>query len=98
MIRDLKICPTCGANRLRLVTRTLREKYHGVLHVVPNVEFHECQSCGEQLFGAEAMRKIEQSSAAYTRKLSRSKLAGARKFSTTAVRSRVETKGTRKWT
>ncbi|MFI5378848.1 MAG: YgiT-type zinc finger protein [Tepidisphaerales bacterium] len=54
-----KICPTCGSRELRLVRRTLTRTFKGRRYIVPNVHFHECPICGEQLFSPEAMDKIE---------------------------------------
>jgi len=53
-----KTCPTCGSNRIRRVRRTLNRTCQGRAYKVPNVTFHECPDCGEQVFSPEAMDKI----------------------------------------
>ncbi len=40
----------------------------GQPYVVPDLEFHECPACGEQLYGPEAMRKIQAYSPAYAKR------------------------------
>jgi len=54
-----KLCPTCGSERIRRVRRDYARTYRGKPYVVPQLVFHECANCGEQVFSAEAMRKIE---------------------------------------
>jgi YgiT-type zinc finger domain-containing protein len=56
---DHKICPACGSKSIRKVRRTLNRAYHGEAYRVPNVEFHECPDCGEQVFSPEAVDLIE---------------------------------------
>lgn len=52
-------CPTCGSDKLRLVKRDQPREVKGQAYVVPELEFHECPVCGEQIYSPEAMRKIE---------------------------------------
>jgi YgiT-type zinc finger domain-containing protein len=56
---DLKTCPTCGSRRIRRVRRTVTRKSRGKPFTVPHLTFHECPDCGEQVYGPEAMEKIE---------------------------------------
>ncbi len=56
---DLKTCPTCGSRRIRRVRRTVTRKSRGKRFTVPNLTFHECPACGEQVYSPEAMEKIE---------------------------------------
>jgi len=55
----IKTCPTCGSRKIRLVTRDYRGNFRGKPYVAHSVPCHECLSCGEMLFGPEAMRQIE---------------------------------------
>ncbi len=54
-----KTCPTCGSKRIHRVKRSLSLTSRGKPFTVPAVIFHECPNCGEQVFGPEAMDKIE---------------------------------------
>jgi YgiT-type zinc finger domain-containing protein len=56
---DLKTCPTCGSRRIRRVRRTVTRTSRGRQYTVPQLTFHECPNCGEQIFSPEAMEKIE---------------------------------------
>jgi len=56
---DLNTCPTCGSRRIKRVRRTLTRTSRGSEYTVPNLVFHECPDCGEQVFSPEAMEKIE---------------------------------------
>lgn len=54
-----KTCPSCGSKRIRAVRRTLERTSRGKTFTVPNLSFHECPACGEQVFSPDAMAKIE---------------------------------------
>jgi len=56
---DLKNCPTCGSDKIRKVRRTMMRGPAGRSYTVPQLAFHECPACGEQVYGPEAMGKIE---------------------------------------
>ena len=56
---DLKTCPSCGSRRIRRVRKTVTRKSRGRSYTVPNLTFHECPDCGEQVYSPEAMEKIE---------------------------------------
>jgi YgiT-type zinc finger domain-containing protein len=55
---DHKTCPTCGNRRIRRVRRTVTRTSRGKEFKVPNLTFHECPDCGEQVYSPEAMEKI----------------------------------------
>jgi len=59
MILRIKTCPSCGSRKIRLVTNDYHGKFRGKPYVAPAIEHHECPACGERLFGADAMRRIE---------------------------------------
>jgi YgiT-type zinc finger domain-containing protein len=57
-------CPTCGG-AIRRVRRDYRRTFRGREYVVPQLTFYECPRCGERVFDAEAMRRIEARSPAF---------------------------------
>ena len=62
---QIKICPTCGSNKIKRVVRDITRKYKGQTYTVPKVEFYDCPNCGEKVYDREAMLKIEAHSPAY---------------------------------
>jgi YgiT-type zinc finger domain-containing protein len=56
---DLKTCPTCGSRKIRKVRRTVTRGPARRPFTVPQLTFHECHACGEQVYGPEAMEKIQ---------------------------------------
>ena len=58
-IMNLKTCPTCGSKRIRRVRRTVTRQSRGKPFTVPQLDFHECPACGEQVYSPDAMAKIE---------------------------------------
>ena len=62
---QIKICPTCGNNKIKRVVRDITRKYKGQTYTVPKVEFYDCPNCGEKVYDREAMLKIEAHSPAY---------------------------------
>ena len=71
----ITICPSCGSNKVKRVRRDWRDDFQGQTYLVPDLEFHECSVCGEELYDAQAMRKIEAHSPAYAKKRARKKAA-----------------------
>jgi len=62
---QIKICPTCGSNKIKRVARDLTRTYKGRTYTIPKVEFYDCPNCGEKVYDHEAMLKIESYSPAY---------------------------------
>ena len=62
---EITNCPSCGSDQIRKVCRTWRGTFEGQRYSVPRLTFHECPDCGENVYGREAMRKIEARSPAY---------------------------------
>jgi len=71
----ITICPTCGSNKIKKAKRDWTDDFKGEVYTVPDLEFHECSACGEMLYDAQAMRKIEAHSPAYARMQKRRKVA-----------------------
>ena len=64
-------CPTCGSGKIRKVRRSWKATFEGQTYTVPNLTFHECPDCGEEIYDREAMRKIEARSPAYAKEHAR---------------------------
>jgi YgiT-type zinc finger domain-containing protein len=71
----LTSCPTCGSKKIKQVRRNLVRNFRGQAYTVPDLEFHECPDCGERVYDAQAMRKIEAHSPAYAKTRARKKAA-----------------------
>jgi len=56
---NIKTCPTCGARKVRAVTRDVKCNFKGQVYTAPQIQFHECTNCGERLYDRDAMRKME---------------------------------------
>jgi YgiT-type zinc finger domain-containing protein len=67
MTLKIKICPTCGGEKIKKVRRNLMGTFGGRSYAVPSLEFYECPDCGEKVYDREAMRKIEAASPAFRR-------------------------------
>ncbi len=65
---QIKTCPTCGSDNVKLVRKDVVRNYKGQTYTVPAVEFYECSNCGERVYDRVAMRKIEEVSPAYQHK------------------------------
>ena len=68
-------CPTCGSAGIKKVKRDCQREVHGQAYVVPALEYWECPDCGEGVYEASAMRKIEEYSPAYASRQRKSKAA-----------------------
>jgi YgiT-type zinc finger domain-containing protein len=62
---QIKMCPTCGSDRIEWVVRDLTRKYGGQIYTIPSVEFYDCPNCGEKVYDLAAMLRIEAYSPAY---------------------------------
>jgi YgiT-type zinc finger domain-containing protein len=71
----ITICPTCGSNKIKRLKRDWVDDFKGETYIVPALEFYECPNCGERLYDAQAMRKIEAYSPAYAKKRIRKEAA-----------------------
>jgi len=60
---QIKTCPSCGS-RIKRVRKTWHGTTHGRKYSVPSLEFYECPDCGEKVYDAAAMQKIEAASPA----------------------------------
>jgi YgiT-type zinc finger domain-containing protein len=64
---EIKTCPTCGSPRFRRVRRDWKSEFKGEAYVVRDLEYFECENCGERLYDRDAMRRIEKVSPAYSK-------------------------------
>jgi YgiT-type zinc finger domain-containing protein len=58
---NIEICPMCGKG----ATHKVKRDYHlrdrsGREFVIANLEFEECDFCGERIFDMEAVRRARQ--------------------------------------
>lgn len=63
----ISACPTCHGKRIQRVGGTWRGNYQGKTYEVPHLEYYSCPDCGEKVYPPQAMRKIEESSPAYSK-------------------------------
>jgi YgiT-type zinc finger domain-containing protein len=61
----IKICPTCGSEKIKKVRRDLIGRFAERSYTVPSLEFYECPDCGEKVYDRDAMQKIESVSPAF---------------------------------
>lgn len=75
--RRLKItvCPTCGSDNIKLVRKDQTREFEGRVYTVPDLEFHECPDCGEEVYSPEAVRKIQAYSPAFSKAKRKKKAA-----------------------
>jgi YgiT-type zinc finger domain-containing protein len=59
MKSHLKICPTCGSLKIRLMKKDLTFAHRGRTIVVPQVECEECPDCGEVITDYAANQYID---------------------------------------
>lgn len=55
----LKLCPTCGSPKIRLIKKDLAFTHRGREIVVPLVECEECPACGEVITDYAANQYID---------------------------------------
>jgi len=58
-------CPTCGSEAIKRICRDVKDDWRGQIFTIPRLEFWDCPNCGEKVYDAGAMRKIEEYSPAY---------------------------------
>jgi YgiT-type zinc finger domain-containing protein len=49
------------------VRRDWKSEFKGEAYVVRDLEYFECENCGERLYDRDAMRRIEKVSPAYSK-------------------------------
>lgn len=72
---EINFCPTCGSQNIKLVRQDFTETVKEQTYTVPDLEFSECPDCGERLFDAAAMRKIESYSPTFAKPRRKKKAA-----------------------
>lgn len=64
---EITICPSCGGP-IKKVKKNWTGSFRGLYYTVPDLEYYECENCGEKVYDRETMRKIESYSPAFARK------------------------------
>jgi YgiT-type zinc finger domain-containing protein len=64
-------CPTCGSRRIERVRGTWSGRYKGKPYEVARLEYYSCPDCGEKVYPAQAMRRIQEASPGYSRRAAR---------------------------
>ncbi|MBP6821915.1 MAG: YgiT-type zinc finger protein [Acidobacteria bacterium] len=64
---EITICPTCGSNKIRSVRKDQKREFNGQPYTVPDLEYQECPVCGEEIYGPDAVKKIETYSPAFAK-------------------------------
>lgn len=59
MKSHLKICPTCGSKKIRLIKKDLAFTHRGKEVIVSQVECEECPECGEVITDYAANQYID---------------------------------------
>ena len=65
---EITVCPVCGG-KIKMVRQDWIGEYQAQKYVVPDLEYYECEDCGERIYDREAMRKIEAYSPAFEKPL-----------------------------
>ena len=60
---EIRTCPSCGG-RIKRVRKKWQGTADGRKYSVPSLEFYECPNCGEKVYDAAAMQRIEAASPA----------------------------------
>ena len=55
----LSTCPTCASRRIKKVKGSLEVHIKSKSVVVPNIEYHQCEKCGETLTDIENEKRID---------------------------------------
>lgn len=72
---EISFCPTCGSKNIKCKRQDFTETVKEQTYTVPDLEFYECPDCGEKLFDAAAMRKIEAYSPSFAKSRQKKKAA-----------------------
>lgn len=72
---EITSCPTCGSNKIRLIRKDQVREFDGQTYTVPDLEYQECPVCGEEIYGPDAVKKIEVYSPAFAKLRTQKKAA-----------------------
>ena len=60
-------CPSCGSSAIRKIKGKWSDTYRGKTFTVTALEYFECPNCQEKIYPPHAMRRIQESSPAYSK-------------------------------
>jgi len=66
---DIIHCPSCGSGKIKKIRGPVSHAFEGVTYTVRGVTYHECPDCGERVYDAEAVSKMQAASPAFRRAL-----------------------------
>jgi YgiT-type zinc finger domain-containing protein len=72
---NIKMCPTCGSDKVKHMQKDWVGKYKETAYTVPSLNYFECTNCGEKIYDKEAMLRIEEKSPALEFKRKKRKAA-----------------------
>ena len=52
-------CPSCNVKSLERIKGNIKRRVGRRNIIIPDVEYEKCNSCGEELYGSEALDKID---------------------------------------
>lgn len=58
MVREYRICHVCGGKMFKCVNKVTFRK-NGSFYDIPDVTFYQCPKCGEKVFDAAEVKRIE---------------------------------------
>lgn len=71
----IKICPTCGSNKIKRMNKDWIGTYKEKAYNVPSLQYFECPNCGEKIYDKEAMLRIQEKSPAMEPRRKKNKAA-----------------------
>ncbi len=72
---EILVCPTCGSNNIRKLRQDWTDEFKGEKYTVPDLEYHACTDCNEEVYDRDAMRRIESYSPAFAHRFPERKSA-----------------------
>ena len=62
---NISQCPSCGSSKIKKIRGSVSHEFEGETYTVPGVTYHVCPECGERVYDAEAVDKMQAASPAF---------------------------------